>query len=79
MILTRYINLFNDLFGITFEDIKNPKGLVSEQCNYFLCEKLRDRGVSEKGIKSLLGDGVMPKGYLHFVEFIASKEKTPQQ
>lgn len=79
MILTKYINLFNDIFGITFEQIKDPKGLVSEQCNYFLSEKLRDANVSENGVSSLLGDRIMPKGYKLFVEFIASKERKELQ
>lgn len=79
MILTKYINLFNDLFGLTFEQIKDPKGLVSEQCNYFLSEKLREANVSEKGIISLLGDRAMPKGYNNFLDFTASKERKEQQ
>ena len=79
MILTKYINLFNEVFGLTFEQIKDPKGLVSEQCNYFLSEKLREKNVSEKGIISLLGDRVMPKGYNNFLDFIASKERKEQQ
>ena len=79
MILSKYINLFNEVFGLTFEHIKDPKGLVSEQCNYFLSEKLREANVSEKGIISLLGDRVMPKGYNNFLDFIASKERKEQQ
>ncbi len=79
MILSKYINLFNEVFGLTFEQIKDPKGLVSEQCNYFLSEKLREANVSEKGIISLLGDRVMPKGYNNFLGFIASKERKEQQ
>ena len=79
MILTKYINLFNEVFGLTFEQIKDPNGLVSEQCNYFLSEKLREANVSEKGILALLGDRVMPKGYNNFLDFIASKERKEQQ
>lgn len=75
MILSKYINLFNEVFGLTFEQIKDPKALVSEQCNYFLSEKLREANVSEKGISSLLGDRVMPRGYNNFLDFIASKER----
>ena len=61
--------------------LKTQKGLVSEQVQPqgFLSEKLREANVSEKGIISLLGDRVMPKGYNNFLDFIASKERKEQQ
>ena len=75
MILSKYINLFNEVFGLTFEQIKDPKGPCVRTMQLLFREKLREANVSEKGIISLLGDRVMPRGYNNFLGLYRLKRK----